>query len=443
MALTIRNNTEVRLAVPAPIEDILGPRETKSYALVEYDAVFNDFRFSELIRRGIVSIQNDEPGADPSVIYGETVTVAKTGGDYATIQAAVDSITDAAADKPYIVLIYPGVYDEDVRLKDYVSLHGIGGTPNGVIINGTGTTIEWPAGGTGESDLSHVTVRAAITGGNANLISANDDAAHYIRGCTLDFRGTDAFGTVFDGTGSGALRIFDSIVFYTSTGTTPGVNHHFGFRLDKTGGDVFMTNSFVFAQIADPDDNVSLLEEAQTSDHTFMIKDTIFAGVYTGPVPNTGNWYGFRPSGVTNSKEIRDSKISIGNTSGSSSAIRIDTAASNGNVLATGCYLDVSGTGAGTDRWADCIGGDTLTAMFCTVRDVTHRSGLVNFTVNDFATQVLAISGPLDVTGKVVLQNPSLNVSNLKSGIDQAAAGAGAGELWADTSDGNTVKLGV
>jgi pectin methylesterase-like acyl-CoA thioesterase len=36
--------------------------------------------------------------------YQQTVTVAKSGGDYATIQGAIDSITDAAANKTVVHL---------------------------------------------------------------------------------------------------------------------------------------------------------------------------------------------------------------------------------------------------------------------------------------------------------------------------------------------------
>ena len=39
----------------------------------------------------------------------QTVKVAKSGGDYSTIQGAIDSITDATASKQYVVLIYPGM----------------------------------------------------------------------------------------------------------------------------------------------------------------------------------------------------------------------------------------------------------------------------------------------------------------------------------------------
>ena len=55
----------------------------------------------------------------------QVVTVAKANGDYTTIQAAIDANDDAASDKPYTVIIYPGEYHEIVELKSYVSLYGL------------------------------------------------------------------------------------------------------------------------------------------------------------------------------------------------------------------------------------------------------------------------------------------------------------------------------
>ena len=55
----------------------------------------------------------------------QVVTVAKAGGQYTSIQSAIDSITDAASDKIYTVLVYPGEYDEAITLSNYVDIVAI------------------------------------------------------------------------------------------------------------------------------------------------------------------------------------------------------------------------------------------------------------------------------------------------------------------------------
>ena len=47
---------------------------------------------------------------------GNIVKVAEFGPGYRSIQAALDSITDASEDNPYLVSVAPGVYEEQVRI---------------------------------------------------------------------------------------------------------------------------------------------------------------------------------------------------------------------------------------------------------------------------------------------------------------------------------------
>jgi pectin methylesterase-like acyl-CoA thioesterase len=63
-----------------------------------------------------------------SDIYQQVVTVAKAGGDYTSIQDAIDSITDASDSKRYAVKVYPGNYAEAVTMQDYVDIIGTGRT---------------------------------------------------------------------------------------------------------------------------------------------------------------------------------------------------------------------------------------------------------------------------------------------------------------------------
>ncbi len=58
--------------------------------------------------------------------YANTLVVARSGGDFTSIQAAINSITLASADNPYAIFVASGVYTEQVTLKPYVTLVGAG-----------------------------------------------------------------------------------------------------------------------------------------------------------------------------------------------------------------------------------------------------------------------------------------------------------------------------
>lgn len=65
--------------------------------------------------------------------WGQVKIVAKSGGNYTSIQSAINAITDATASKPYVVLVCPGVYAEDLTFKDYVNILGLGGEGSVVV----------------------------------------------------------------------------------------------------------------------------------------------------------------------------------------------------------------------------------------------------------------------------------------------------------------------
>lgn len=70
--------------------------------------------------------------------YAQGVMVAKSGGDFTTITAALDSITDATSSKRYLVRIAPGTYAERVEMKTYVDLAGSG--PGVTVISAAGSS---------------------------------------------------------------------------------------------------------------------------------------------------------------------------------------------------------------------------------------------------------------------------------------------------------------
>ncbi len=97
--------------------------------------------------------------------YSNGLVVAKSGGHYTSIQAALDGITDASQENPYLVWVGPGIYDEQVIMKPWVAIHGAGRDL---------TTIRSTAGG--ETGCDQGTVVGADDAELRSLTVLNDGA---------------------------------------------------------------------------------------------------------------------------------------------------------------------------------------------------------------------------------------------------------------------------
>jgi hypothetical protein len=73
--------------------------------------------------------------------YQNRIVVAKSGGDFTIIQAALDSIPTSGAGAPsdtnhYLVFVAPGIYNEEVIMRDYVDIAGAGEQVTKITFNG-------------------------------------------------------------------------------------------------------------------------------------------------------------------------------------------------------------------------------------------------------------------------------------------------------------------
>ena len=101
---------------------------------------------------------------------GQIVRVAKFLGDFTSIQAAIDSITDADASKPYLIDLFPGIYDEPVSLKNCVNI--IARDPDRTEIRQTVTFT------TDNESFCYVAVPISVTNGIGLICNAVDTILH-------------------------------------------------------------------------------------------------------------------------------------------------------------------------------------------------------------------------------------------------------------------------
>ncbi len=110
------------------------------------------------------------------VPYANVIVVAKAGGHFDTIQAALDSITNAADSNPYLVWVAPGRYYERVTMKPYVDIEGAGEWSTIITYSGS-TSIELAGTVIGANNAALRSLTVLNTGGGNYAIAILNDAA--------------------------------------------------------------------------------------------------------------------------------------------------------------------------------------------------------------------------------------------------------------------------
>jgi len=116
----------------------------------------------------------------------QVVTVAKSGGDFTTIAAAIASITDASVNKPYEIVVYAGVYAEaPLTLKQYVILQSHSSGAAFIAATDNNNPLVTPVANTGLDGFAFIgpTNDAAVyVAGGVNNVQLN--ACNFVSGQT-------------------------------------------------------------------------------------------------------------------------------------------------------------------------------------------------------------------------------------------------------------------
>ena len=231
------------------------------------------------------------PGAkgetgDPGPRPAQVVWVATSGGDFTTLSAALASITDNSASKPYLIKIAPGVYTETswTGLKNYVDIEGSGQDV---------TTITCACATGSQSYLSAV---LAVAGVEKNIEVRNLTLANTGGGSFSYGVGTESVSAnvTFDRvtvTAAGGTSQTAGFFFYgngsaptltnvTATGNGTGSNEVYGVVLFD-----FMTATFT--NLTATATGGALLSRGVEAVGTVLIRDSFVSGT-TGSVVRLG-----------------------------------------------------------------------------------------------------------------------------------------------------------
>jgi hypothetical protein len=214
---------------------------------------------------------------------------------FQTISHAESVITDATALKPYVIMVAPGIFPEDIALKSFVSIHGVDPSQRPRLDG----VLSFAVGFVGGLGLSNLEFTAAQTFAFAALVFPTCN----IEACRFDL------GTIFSGTGGYELFLFrnhfggvtstDAAVILSEGNTYDGLFTFNGatrnVNLDSTGdafGDDFSTTATA------PHTVVALLVDSAITDTLNLTGAGVTFGGTAGAIPPTVNLAGGAPAPV-------------------------------------------------------------------------------------------------------------------------------------------------
>jgi hypothetical protein len=158
------------------------------------------------------------------VPYANVVVVAKSGGNYGSVQAAIDSIADASAANPYLVWVAPGVYNETVTMKPYVHLRGAGQEATVITSTASSAWGDWPPQATlalaSHASLRDLTVGNGGTGGySVALLAGTGTAGALVADVTARAQGSSDENYAALLTGSGTSVTLQAVIALGENGS--------------------------------------------------------------------------------------------------------------------------------------------------------------------------------------------------------------------------------
>ena len=130
--------------------------------------------------------------------YDNVIVVAKSGGDFTSIQAALDSIIDPGPANRYLVWVGPGTYSEQVAMRPYVDIEGSGQGITIITSAGSGSAYTGTLLGANDAELRFLTVENYGGNTEARAIYNNSVSPRMTHVEVIAYGGTNNWGIVND-----------------------------------------------------------------------------------------------------------------------------------------------------------------------------------------------------------------------------------------------------
>jgi hypothetical protein len=396
---------------------------------------------------GCVQVSNLPTGLH-SHTYQQMVTVAKAGGNYTTIQGAIDSITDATTTKRYLVKVYSGDYAESVTLKDYVDVIGEGRS-NTLISATTGTALTFPANKCTVSEIGIVVDYGTLGAESTAITSAGADSV--LKDCDItvtksagDFRMHAITVT------AGSFRMSDCYMAYSITGATVGsALIQSGIIQSGVLTTIIFNNNELTMTSDDTNDYLVGFETTANVTGKCLLANNVI-DIDTGAVG--GAAAGLWVYGTANGAIFNQNRITIQNPT-VAYGLYLDSAA--GSAVADTRHNEIIVESAGSSIGGQIASGDTWNSTYdkFTVTTAYAGAGTVNFASSEVDGGITATGtiegstltdGTATVTGGVIasatLTTPT--IGDFTNATHDHADAAGGGTI-AETNDLETACANV
>lgn len=304
------------------------------------------------------------------------VTVAKAGRDFTTIQAAIDSITDANATKRYVVRIFPGIYSENIVGKDHIALYGQGNRRAIELTSATGPVYTFPDYG---GCVKNLVLSLSPTTDNQKLfvVPATRAERCSIRNSRFEVSSSTNGVTAMlaDIGGTAVLDFYDCCFRYEATGSAVGVKTHTLIKLSDTAGANFYTSN-LHSTVNDVDDNVILLDsETATTEGVYFANVAIVLNCTN--VAYSGTAKALDLEGVGKRLNIWGSFIDISGLAGTGMVYFVDSVAGGAELHSSMNVIRIEGFT--TNYSGNIATGDTLISHFDNIVAADSKTGAGNY----------------------------------------------------------------